>query len=390
MRVTHVITRLIVGGAQENTVLSVRSLRRTPGLDVDLVSGPTTGPEGSLESAMEPGTLTVVPQLVRAVSPVNDLRAFLTLARLFRNTRPDIVHTHSGKAGILGRLAARMAGVPAIVHTIHGPSFGAFQGAAANLVFTAAERAAGRVTHRFIVVADAMARQYLAAGIGRPGQYVRVFSGFDLAPFLEAQNEPELRRRLGLAPEDFVVGKIARLFPLKGHEDLIAAAPEILRRCPSARFLLVGDGILRGRLEEEIRRRGLSSRFVFAGLVPPSEMARYVGVMDALVHLSRREGLPRALPQAMAGGKPVIALDYDGAGEACLDGRTGFLLSAGDLGGLAERIATLQGGPELRARLGGAGKAFAREHFSAGRMARDILEVYRSLVPAGSLPAIPD
>ncbi len=167
MRVTHVITRLIIGGAQENTVATVLGLQGKPGLQVDLISGPATGPEGSLASALPPPVLTVMPELVRPIHPYYDLAALLRLTRHFRLTHPQIVHTHSGKAGILGRIAARRAGVPIIVHTIHGPSFGPFQGWAANALFTAAERYAGRATTHFVTVANAMSRQYLQAGIGR-------------------------------------------------------------------------------------------------------------------------------------------------------------------------------------------------------------------------------
>src|SRR5512142_633213 len=186
MRVTHVITRLIVGGAQENTIASVLGLRQKPNLEVNLVSGPTLGREGSLERLLADSgrTLTVVPELVRSVSPSKDLVALRQLVRFFRERRPDIVHTHSGKAGVLGRLAAARAGVPVIIHTIHGPSFGGFQGWISNLILRAAEARAARVTTHFVVVADAMREQYLRAGIGRPDQYTRVFSGFDLDPFL--------------------------------------------------------------------------------------------------------------------------------------------------------------------------------------------------------------
>ena len=144
MRVAHVITRLIVGGAQENTVASVLGLRQKPGLDVRLLSGPTTGPEGSIESEVTavPNLLTLVPELVRPVRPVMDMRALRRLTRIFRDYRPDIVHTHSGKAGVLGRIAAHRARVPVIVHTIHGPSFGRFQGPLTNAMFRIAERCA--------------------------------------------------------------------------------------------------------------------------------------------------------------------------------------------------------------------------------------------------------
>lgn len=207
MRVTHVITRLIVGGAQENTIASVLGLHARPGFEVCLIAGPTRGPEGSLEATVRsiPGILTPVPSLIRAVHPLRDWTAYRHLRRLWHEHPPDVVHTHSGKAGILGRLAAHAAGVPVIVHTVHGPSFGPFQGPVPNAVFRAAERRAGRVTTHFVVVAQAMADQYLAAGIGRPEQYTRIVSGFPLEPYLAARSDPDVRTRLGLSPDDVVV-----------------------------------------------------------------------------------------------------------------------------------------------------------------------------------------
>jgi len=381
MRVTHVITRLIVGGAQENTVATVLGLRQIPGLTVHLISGPTTGPEGSLtgELAGDPTILSVVPELVRPVRPWQDLRALQHLTRLFKKTRPDLVHTHSGKAGILARLAARRAGVPLILHTIHGPSFGNFQGRAANLLFTAAERRVAGITDHFTVVAEAMKDQYLAAGIGRPEQYTKIFSGFPLAPFLTAVNNPALRAKYGLRPDDFVVGKIARLFELKGHDDLFAAAPELIRCCPRLKFLLVGDGPWRARFETMARAPGLAGHFIFTGLVPPAEVPALVGIMDALVHLSRREGLARALPQALAAARPVIACDCDGAREVCLDGRTGFLIPPGDLTALRQRLLQLADDPGLRAQLGAQGRAFVRDNFAVEKMVADTYALYVKL-----------
>lgn len=390
MRVTHVITRLIVGGAQENTIASVLGLREKPGLEVDLIAGPTAGTEGSLEDVVKrAGCLTVVPELVRPVCPWRDWLAWRKLTRIFRARQPHIVHTHSGKAGILGRLAARKAGVPIIVHSIHGPSFGSFQGVFANWIFTAAERRAGRVTDHFVVVAEAMTRQYLAAGIGRPEQYSRIFSGFDLGPFLNAGRDPALAEQLGLKEGDFVVGKIARLFELKGHDDLFAVAPELVRRMPAIRFLLVGDGPWRQRFEAKATAMGLSDRFIFAGLVPPDQVCRYVGLMDCLVHLSRREGLPRALPQALAAGKPVIAYDCDGAGEVCLDGQTGFLVEPDDHATLIERIARLAGNAELRSCLGAAGREFVRSRFTIERLVNDQHDLYFQLAAERGLNTEP-
>ena len=399
MRVIHVITRLIVGGAQENTIASVLGLRQKPGLEVDLISGPTTGPEGSLVSSFEfrvssselslprdnskPETrnskLIIVPELIRSVHPLKDFIALRKLENIFREQKPDIVHTHSGKAGILGRLAAARAGVPVILHTIHGPSFGNFQNGLSNLAFRAAERRAAKTTTHFVTVADAMRDQYLAAGIGRRDQYTRIFSGFPLAPFLAAKNDPTLRARLGLAPDDIVIGKIARLFKLKGHDDLFAVAPELVRQNPRLKFLLVGDGEWRGRFENLARERGLEKYFVFTGLVSPAEIPALTGIMDILVHLSHREGLARALPQALAAGRPAVAYDCDGAREVCRDGETGFLISPGDLPHLTTRLLQLAADTALRERFGKSGQEFVRENFAVEKMVGELHALYLRL-----------
>ena len=393
MRVTHVITRLIVGGAQENTLSTVAGLRQIPGMEVYLVSGPSAGREGSLEPearrALGEQYVVNVPELVRPVHPLKDWLALRRLERLLREQKPDIVHTHSAKGGILGRLAAKRAGVPLIIHTIHGPSFGTFQGPAANLAFRAAEKFAASVTGHFIVVADAMKEQHLAAGIGRPEQYTKIFSGFKLEPFLATTNERQLRAQLGIAPDDFVIGKIARLFKLKGHDDLFAVAPELVRRNPNIKFLLIGDGPWHGRFESLARGQNLEKHFIFAGLVPPGDVAKYTGIMDALVHLSLREGLPRALPQALAAGKPVVAYDCDGAREVCRDNETGFLIKPGDTAALTNRLLQLAGDPALRERLGRRGRELVRDNFAVEKMVEGIYNLYRKLfvAPLDGVPA---
>jgi glycosyltransferase involved in cell wall biosynthesis len=383
MRVTHVITRLIVGGAQENTIASVLGLHRKPGLEVSLVSGPTRGPEGSLEPLLagHPGLLNIVPKLVRPIHPWKDLLAWRKLTHLFRAQRPDVVHTHSGKAGILGRLAAARAGVPIIIHTIHGPSFGSFQGRLANALFRSAERRAAKVTTHFIVVAEAMKQQYLAAGIGPPERYTKILGGFYLEPFLSAANDPQVRATHGLAPGDIVIGTIARLFKLKGHDDLFAIAPRLVAECPQIKFLFVGDGPWRGRFERQAAALGLKSHFVFAGLVPPEAVPKYVGIMDIVAHLSRREGLPRALPQALAAARPVVAYDCDGAKEVCLENETGFLLAPGDLPALSDRLLRLARDPILGERLGHRGRQFVQQSFGIERMVDELYGLYLRLIP---------
>jgi glycosyltransferase involved in cell wall biosynthesis len=195
----------------------------------------------------------------------------------------------------------------------------------------------------------------------------------------------ELRKKLGIAPGDFVIGKIARLFKLKGHDDLFAVATELVRRNPKIKFLLVGDGEWRGRFEDFAKSLGLETHFIFAGLVPPAEVPRYVGVMDALVHLSLREGLPRALPQALAAAKPVVAYDCDGAREICFDGKTGFLIQPGDLQSLAEKIILLSNDPALREKLGKSGSDFVRDNFAVEKMVDAIYTLCLKLAAAAKM-----
>ncbi len=388
MRVIHVITRLIAGGAQENTIASVLGLQQKAGLEAHLISGPAVGSEGSLAVmfAQSPQTLTLIPDLVRPIHPWKDALAWRQLVSMFRARQPDIVHTHSGKAGILGRLAASRARVPVIIHSIHGPSFGSFQGPLANLIFHSAERYAGEVTTHFISVADAMTQQYLAAGIGRADQYTKILSGFSMAPYLSAANDRALRSKLGIASQDIVIGKIARLFKLKGHDDLIDIAPGLLRNCPQIKFLLVGDGPWRERLTHRVRGLGLERNFIFAGLVPAIEVPHLIGIMDMLIHLSSREGLARVLPQALAAARPVVAYDCDGANEVCRDNETGFLVRPGDLTGLAERLTQLANDEPLRKRLGRQGREFVQGRFAVERMVDDLYALYLKLAAESRKP----
>ena len=381
MRIAHVITRLIVGGAQENTLLSCEG-QHARGHYVTLLTGPSEGPEGSLMARAAAGgyRVVVVPELVRNLRPAADAAATVRLARLLRDLRPDVVHTHSSKAGILGRIAARLAGVPGVVHTIHGLAFTA-GGPVANAAYAAAELAAAPLAGRIVCVADAMAEQSLARGIGRPGQYVTVHSGMDLAPFLDPPvPRPEVRQRLGLDDRHVVVGTIARLFDKKGHDDLIALAPDLCRDFPDLRFLWVGDGSLRPRLERDIADAGLTDRFVLAGLVPPEQIPELAGAMDVLAHPSRREGLARALPQGSLAGCPVVTYAIDGNAEALVEGQTGHAVRPFDVATLGRRLRELMADADRRRRMGAAGRVFARDRFAAATMVDGLERVYADVL----------
>jgi glycosyltransferase involved in cell wall biosynthesis len=392
IRVLHIITRLILGGAQENTLYTAIGQSRNPNFDVTLLAGIDTGPEGNLlERARAAGVnLVLMPALVRPIRPLTDARAFLQLYRFIRKGGYAIVHTHSSKAGILGRIAARMAGVPIVVHTLHSLVFHEYQAAWKNRVYIQLKRLCAPLTDVLISVNEKTARGAFEAGIGRADQYVTIYSGMELEPFLGIGGRlsvEEAKRRLGIPADAPVVGKIARLFPLKGHDQFLAAAAEIAKGEPRAWFLLVGDGILRANLEAEARRIGIRERTVFAGLVPPERVPAHIQAMDVVVHTSLREGLARVLPQAGAVGKPVVTFDLDGAPEVIRSGESGYLVAPGDTSAVASRVLELFSDPERRRVFGEAGRAFASANFGVEQMVERINAIYERLLEQRRSPA---
>jgi len=386
MRIVHVITRLIVGGAQENTLLSCEG-QHDRGHDVTLITGPSEGPEGSLvpRAAGYGYRVEVVEEMKRSVLPVKDYRTYHRLVRRFRDLRPDVVHTHSSKAGIVGRWAADAARVPVIVHTIHGLAFTASSSRMVNSAYKLLERQTAPLTTKIACVADAMRDASLAANIGTPDQYVTVYSGMDTRAFVDPPVPRDVvRRQLGFEAEHVVVGTIARLFHLKGHEDLLDEAPQLCARFPNLRFLWVGDGLLREQFVRRMTDMNLRDRFVLTGLVPPDQIPQLVGAMDVVAHPSRREGLARAIPQGSLGGKPVVTYDVDGNAEAIVEGRTGFAVRPFDRTALAERIASLVADPARRAAMGTAGRAFALARFDTKVMVDALEALYADLLAAAT------
>ncbi len=382
MKVAHIITRLIIGGAQENTLYNVDDQHHIHGDEVCLITGPGLGPEGSLERrAKDRGLdIRVMPELRRSLRPWHDVGCYFALKRALKAYRPDIVHTHSSKAGILGRRAAWALGIPA-VHTIHGASFHFGQVPLLHHSYVLAERRADKWCRKFISVCDAMSQQYLNAGIGTPDKFTTIYSGMEVDLFAVPSRDPQqLRAELGIDESDIVVGKIARLFNLKGHEYLIEAAPQIVAAVPNVKFLLLGDGILYDRYVQRIAELQLTDRFIFAGLVPPEAVGDYLHAMDMVVHTSVWEGLARVLPQALIAGKPVVSFDIDGAPEVCIDGVTGLLVPARSVDKLAEAVTTLCCDSELRQRLGTAGREKFTDPFRHETMTKQIRAVYQDVL----------
>jgi glycosyltransferase involved in cell wall biosynthesis len=378
MRIVHIITRLIIGGAQENTLLSCEG-QHDLGHDVTLITGPAIGPEGSLmERARRYGyRVIVVDEMLRSILPVKDFQTHRRLQQLLDQLKPDVVHSHSSKAGILGRWAAHRVKVPAVVHTIHGLAFTASTSRVANTVYRILERQAAPLTSRIVCVADAMRDQSLAANIGTPEQYVTVYSGMETSPFLNPPvSRSEIRTQLGLGDMHVVVGTIARLFHLKGHDDLLDLGPELCSKYPNLRFLWVGDGLLRASFERRIEAMNLKDRFILTGLVEPSRIPELAGAMDILVHPSRREGLARAIVQGQLARAPAIAYDIDGNREGLIDGRTGFIVAPFDVKQLGEKLQLLLDDPSRRSAMGEAGRGFALGRFDAKVMMEALERVY--------------
>jgi len=383
MRIAHVITRMILGGAQENTLLTCEDLLRLYGDEVLLITGPSIGPEGSLLDRARAGgvPLEIIPPLRRAIQPLRDLSSYWQIRRAIKNFKPDVVHTHSAKGGILGRAAAWGLGVPAVVHTVHGAPFHPHQGRGAQWFSQACERWAARRCHAMVSVADAMTDLMVAARVAPREKFTTVYSGMEVEPFLqsEAHRRP-MRDELGYAEEHVVVGKIARLFKLKGHDDVIRAAKQVVEKMPQVRFLFVGDGLFRERLRREIAEAGMADYFQFTGLVPPERIPKLISAMDIVVHASLREGLARVLPQALLSGKPAVSYDVDGAREVVIHDETGYLVAPCDVEGLAASIMRLAGDPELRARLGEEGRRRFVEPFRHQHMTARLRELYRAVL----------
>jgi glycosyltransferase involved in cell wall biosynthesis len=383
MRIAHVITRLILGGAQENTVLCCEDLIREYGDRVLLITGPPLGPEGSLLQRARAGGVPVelISPLRRPIHPWRDLASYRRIQRVLHDFRPDVVHTHSAKAGILGRAAAWKLRIPAIVYTVHGAPFHRYQGRAGRALSRACERWAARRCDAIVSVADAMTDLMVEAGVAPREKFTTVYSGMEVEPFLNSGRHRErVRRELGYRADHVVIGKVARLFHLKGHEYVIRAAARLAPIEPDVRFLLVGDGVLRPQIRRAIAAAGLEDRFQLTGLVPPGRIPELIGAMDIVVHASLREGLARVLPQALIAGKPVVSYDVDGAREVVIPNVTGLLLHPRACEEMAAALQQLVRDPALRERLGAEGRRRFAETFRHEQTTAQLRALYKKLL----------
>ena len=369
-RVFHLITRLLKGGAEAKTLATVR------GLDDEYQFTVGYGAEYDQEQVDQlerDGIPTERFPLIRHYNPVTTLPAVASLARYLRRKEFDIVHTHSTEAGIIGRFAAVLAGVPNVVHTVHGVPFADDRNDALNRFVLACERRAATHTDCIVTNADVIAETYLERGIGTPEQYTTVYSGVDLDAFANATPADDLQ---GERPRVVMVGRLAEG---KGHGVLLDAVA--LMDDFEGSVCIVGDGPLYDSLASKIEERGLSDRVFLTGY--RDDVPRVLAASDVLVLPSFREGTPRVITEAMASGLPVVATDIAGIPEQIVDGENGYLIPAGDAAAVRERLGELVADSELRERMGKQGLERVEE-FSVEAMIEELDGVYRKLVEESS------
>lgn len=389
IKVCHIITQLELGGAQQNTLFTVSHLDRHDFLPILI-----TGTEGILvEEANRYSDVRkyYLPDLVREIRPVQDLKALFQLRRILRRERrqdprtPLIVHTHSSKAGILGRWAAKFAGISRTIHSIHGFGFHPYQSKAERWMYILLEWFTARITTHFIAVSAAnidTGRQY---HLFSSDQVSLIRSGIDIAHFQHwasrLRTERQERRRtldaLKLPQDRALVGMIACFKPQKAPLDFIRVMQLVARRNPQVHAVMVGDGLLRPQIEDLIAEYHLQERVSLLGW--RTDIAQLLPLFDLLVLTSYWEGLPRVCPQAMAAGLPIVATHVDGIPEAVQDGRTGYLLPPGDIRGVSDKILHLLEYPELARKMGLEGQKRVAE-FDIYRMVHQQEELYRSLI----------
>jgi len=335
--VCHVITKLELGGAQEVVMQVASGLDRRRFRSV-LIAGPG-GLLTEEARALDGVEVRIVPTLIREIHPLKDLRALWGLVGTFRRLRPNIVHTHSSKAGILGRLAAWLAGVPCVLHTIHGYGVTPAQPAWLKKTLLALEWTAGLVTTHWIAVSQADRRQGIAWGLFTAAKVSVVRPGIDPAPFVMKIDSPErdrLRAKLGVGPEQLLVGTVACLKPQKSPQDFVAVAAIVCERIAAARFVLVGDGVLRAQIESLVQEHGLQERVTLLGW--RRDVAPLLKAFDLFLLTSHWEGLPCVLLEARAAGVPIVATRVGGAAEAIAEPVHGILCAAGDVRAIAGQV----------------------------------------------------
>lgn len=387
LTVLRAITRLNIGGPAIHAILLTRGLQNDHFRSL-LVSGQEGPNEGSfLELAERHGVRPLlIEELGREVSLANDLAAVKRLYRLMRRVRPHIVHTHMAKAGTTARLAARLAGVPIVLHTYHGHVFHSYFSPAKTAVFLNIERLLGLFTDRIIAVGEKQRQELIGYRVAASHKIVAIPLGLPLEAMLDAERERgRLRAELGLNGTHQLVGIVARLVPIKAHEVFLNAAVEVHKQRPNTRFVIVGDGERRAELEALTRELGLGDAVRFLGW--RRDMRTIYADLDVVALSSLNEGSPVAIIEAMAAARPVVATNVGGVSEVVADGESGLLVRPRDARALARAILALLEDPSGAERMGQAARAAVYPRYSTVRLLADIERLYLELARQKGLVA---
>lgn len=383
MKVLRIMDRLNTGGPAIHAVLLTKHMNpggSAPHWTTVLVAGQVGENEGSMEwlAEREGVRFLSVPSLGRELHPLKDLSTFWSLLQIIRAERPDVVHTHKSKAGTLGRLAARLCGVPVIVHTFHGHVLHGYFSEAKSKVFRLIERAMAVLSHRIIAVSPKVKEDLIRHGVAGAEKIGVVYLGLDLKRFEQAaRNAGGLRAELGLTPQTPLIGLVARLVPIKNVPLFLEAAKLILAERPDARFVVAGDGELRAELEALAGSLGIAEKVSFLGF--RSDLERIYPDLDVLCLTSDNEGSPVSLIEGLAAGCAAVSTDVGGVTDVLEDGKCGALVPRGDAAALARAVLELVKNPAKRAALGEAGRLSARR-FSIERLVVDLDNLYKSLL----------
>jgi glycosyltransferase involved in cell wall biosynthesis len=380
IKILRIIARLNIGGPAIHTILLTAGLNNER-FESTLVAGVEGKYEGNmLDLAAAKGVKPIIiPQLRRNIDPVGGFIALVKIYRLIRRGKPHIVHTHTATAGLLGRLAARLAGVPVILHTFHGHVLRGYFGPIQSKVLVCMERSLARLSDRIVTVSEGQRRELAEYGIAPLEKISVVPLGFELEDLLACESHRgELRRELGMADDNKLVGIVARLVPIKNHRLFLQAAKAVAETMPQARFLVVGDGELREELEAYAHDLGLDGKAIFTGW--RRDLPRLYADLDVVALTSINEGTPVSLIEGMAAAVPVVATAVGGVPDVVVDGETGYLVQEEDVQGMAEAIIELLKNPEKARKMGSAGREAVYPRFTAQTLLANIKELYGELL----------
>lgn len=385
MKILHIITRLDKGGSAENTMETVSRL----GSEAVLVSGKTYDPKGGISNFIRKHRLNrvEVPELVREISPLNDLKAFIELYKYIKKNKFDIVHTHSSKAGILGRWAAWLAGVKIIIHTPHGHVFYGYFSPLKSKLFLYMERLTALITRKIITLTEIGKNEHIKFKIGGLEKFITIPSGINMDKLEYNFSITDKKRELGIPEDTLVVGTVSRLDPIKGNKYFIEAINQIINieraNCTNVIFLIVGDGTQKRELERLVAEYGLTEKVIFTGM--REDVHQIFPVIDIFILSSLMEGMGKVLLEAMLNEKPVVATNVGGIPEIVIEGESGILVNAKDYNSMADAIIKLLSDRALRESMGAvAGKIVNKKEgdvliFSIEGMVKKVRQLYSQL-----------